>query len=88
MRTLADRLIKECVDVDAWRRRLFGDIEMYIGGEEDDDTLFSPEQASEVMKTLFWSVRSSDVGFQRQKDNTLNKVVRIARKEGLVIERL
>ncbi|KAK4654087.1 hypothetical protein QC762_400970 [Podospora pseudocomata] len=88
LRTLADRLIKGCVDVDAWRRRLFGDIEMYIGGEEDDDTLFSPEQASEVMKTLFRSVRSSDVGFQRQKDNTLNKVVRIARKGGLVIERL
>lgn len=88
LRTLANRLIKECVDVDAWRRRLFGDIEMYIGGEEDDDTLFSPEQALEVMKTLFRSVRSSDVGFQRQKDSTLNKVVRIARKEGLVIERL
>ncbi|KAK4665327.1 hypothetical protein QC763_400970 [Podospora pseudopauciseta] len=88
LRTLADRLIKECVDVDAWRRRLFGDIEMYIGGGEDDDTLFSPEQASEVIKTLFRSVKSSDVGFQRQKENTLNKVVQIARKEGLMIERL
>ncbi|KAK0662093.1 hypothetical protein QBC41DRAFT_382329 [Cercophora samala] len=88
LRTLADRLIKECVDVDAWRRRLFSDIETYIGGEEDDDTPFEPDQASEVMKTLFRSIRSSDVGYQRQKDNTLNKVVRIARKDGLVIERL
>lgn len=38
-----DCLIKECVDVDVWCWCFFGDIEMYIGGEEDDDIFFSLE---------------------------------------------
>ncbi|KAK0744680.1 hypothetical protein B0T21DRAFT_344845 [Apiosordaria backusii] len=87
LRSLASRLIRECVDIDAWRRRLFGNIETYVGTEDDDLELFSPEDAAKILQTLFRVVRGSDVGTQRQKDNTLNKVVRLARKEGMVIER-